>query len=75
MLDDGTVRLGSQVRTQDGDFVEDWTIVACHEADVSRQQISEDCPFARALLGHQAGDQVRVQSPEGRRSVTILHVG
>ena len=45
------------------------------EADAMRRRISEATPLARALLGHQVGDQVRVDGPEGRRLVSILGIG
>ncbi len=68
------VRIGSWVRVRDGELEEAWRVVDPTEADAARRLISVDTPLARALLGHRAGDVVRVQSPE-RRPVTILQVG
>jgi transcription elongation GreA/GreB family factor len=73
--DSGTVRIGSWVEIRDGELQESWRIVDVPEADARRRLISAECPLARAVLGHVAGDQVRVEGPEGRRSVRILHVG
>ncbi len=75
MVGDGTVRIGSWVKVRDGLLQEDWRIVPPDEADAMRRHISETCPLARALLGHQVGDQVSVQAPQGPFPVTILHVG
>ena len=69
------VQVGSWVEVRDGQLDERWRIVDVSEADAARRLISAECPLARALLGHQAGEQVRVQGPEGRRLVTILYVG
>jgi len=71
---DGVVRVGSLVRVRDGELEEWWRIVPSHEADAMRRCISEETPFARALLGHQVGDEVRTQAPGGRWTVTILGV-
>ena len=72
---DNTVRVGSWVGVHDGELRETWRIVATHDADARRRLISEDTPLALALLGHAAGEVVRVRCPEGRaRSVTILDV-
>ncbi len=68
------VRVGSWVEIEDGSLREGWRIVGVEDADAARRMISEECPLAQALLGHRAGDQVRVQGPEGRFPVTILHV-
>lgn len=67
------VCIGSSVHVRDGQLEEHWRIVDPAEADASARRISADCPLARALLGHQAGEEVRVPAPE-RRSVVILDV-
>ena len=68
------VRVGSWVTVQDGELEEAWRVVDAHEADAVRRLISAETPLVRAVLGHRAGDVVRVHGPE-RRSVTILGVG
>ncbi len=73
--DNGTVRIGSWVKVQDGQLTDDWRIVPPEEADAARRLISEEAPLARALLGHRVGDQVNVQRPEWRWPVTILAIG
>ena len=69
-----TVGIGSWVEVQDGQLREGWRIVPTEEADAMRRRISVSTPLARALLGHKAGEQVRVDGPEGRRLVSILSV-
>ncbi len=68
------VRIGSTVRVREGESEETWRVVACDEADPMRRCISEDSPLARSLLGHVAGDVVRVQGPEGCWSVRVVAV-
>jgi transcription elongation GreA/GreB family factor len=71
---DGKATVGAWVTIQDGESEELWRIVPRIEADVLRRWMSEECPLARAILGHAAGDVVQVQGPEGRRLVTVLAV-
>jgi transcription elongation GreA/GreB family factor len=68
------VAVGSSVRVRDGDVVEDWTIVDGSEADARARRISDGCPLAQALLGHVAGEQVRVQGPRRWWVVSIVAV-
>ena len=75
MVGHETVTVGSWVEVRDGQLEEGWRIVPAEEADAMRRRISEATPLARALLGHQVGEQVRVDGPEGRRLVSILSVG
>jgi transcription elongation factor GreA len=71
---DGTVKLGSWVQIEDGDLNEAWRIADAQEADAMRRLLSEKTPLAQALLGHRAGDRVRVVGPDGRRFVKIVRV-
>ena len=67
-------RVGWRVSVHDGQQQEDWRIVPTEDADASRGRISEDCPLARAVLGHGVGEVVRLHCPGGTRSVTLLGV-
>jgi transcription elongation factor GreA len=70
------IGVGSCVEIRDGELEEAWRIVSADEADAMRRLMSEETPLARALLGHVAGDVVRVRGPQGpARAVTVLHVG
>ncbi len=72
---DCLIRVGSWVEVRDGELLEGWRIVSADEADAGQRLISADCPLARALLGHHAGDRVSVRGPQEAREVTILDVG
>ncbi len=74
MSDNSTVRVGSLVRVRDRDGEEEYTIVGGEDADVVSHRISTESPLAMALLGHAAGEQVKVRAPGGLRAVTILRV-
>jgi transcription elongation GreA/GreB family factor len=69
-------RVGDVVHVRDGELEEWWRIVPPDEADAARRCISEKTPMALALLGHRAGDVVRVRAPGAPRGwpVTILAV-
>jgi transcription elongation factor GreB len=51
-----------------------WRIVGPDEADPRRGLISVDSPVARALLGCEAGDAVRVQRPGGTKDLSVVEV-
>jgi transcription elongation GreA/GreB family factor len=68
------VRIGDVVHVRDGRLEEWWRIVPSDMADALRRWMSAETPMARALLGHRAGETVRVDRPGGRAPVTILDV-
>lgn len=49
-------------------------IVGADEIDPARGWISVDSPMARALLGKQVDDDVRVATPEGEREFFVIGV-
>ena len=71
----GTVSLGSKV-----DFVDEdnesytYEIVGTTEADVDQGRISNESPIGNALLGHKAGDEVRVNAPMGVITIKVKKV-
>src|SRR5437763_13185361 len=70
-----TVGLGSKVRVRDGEGEEyNWTIVGSAEANPRQSRISNESPVGQALMGHKAGDKVRVEAPAGVEDLTILKV-
>ena len=68
------VTVGSRVTIKD-EYGEDAFRIVNHEvSDPGRRWISEDSPMGRALIGHRAGDSVRVQAPTGYRYVRLVGV-
>ena len=51
-----------------------YQIVGDHEADLAKGTISISSPIARALVGREEGDEVKVQTPAGQRSYEILRI-
>ena len=73
---DGQVVFGATVELEDlndGSKVI-YQIVGDDEADIDANKISISSPIARALIGKEEGDVVKVQAPAGVREVEILAV-
>lgn len=69
------VDVGTKVTIQeDGMEPEIYTIVGAVEANPHNGRISNESPLGRALMGHAAGDHVKVKAPNGEFSVKILKV-
>ncbi len=73
---DGKVSVGCQVELKydDDDDVETYTIVGSQEADPFNNKISNESPIAAAILGRKSGDTVEVSSPDGMYKVNIVRV-
>ena len=75
-LNTDEVRLGKTVTFKelpDGDE-ESYTIVGSAEANPIEGLISNDSPIAKGLIGRSKGDQVKIITPGGEMSVTILDI-
>lgn len=70
------VQFGATVKIEDSESGEasTYTIVGEHEADIKKRRISLLAPVARQLLGKRVGDEVHIQTPKGKREVTIASV-
>ena len=68
----GVVTIGSRIQIRDGDEELEFCIVGPEEADAGAGRISSECPLGRALLGRAVGEWVRVSSPDGLRTVSVL---
>jgi transcription elongation factor GreA len=51
-----------------------YTIVGVDEADIKHGKISIESPIARALIGKQEGDEVKVKAPLGLREFKIVSI-
>lgn len=49
-------------------------IVGSDESDISMGKISIESPMARALIGREEGDEVRVSTPKGTRTFEVVSV-
>ncbi|MEW6287833.1 MAG: transcription elongation factor GreA [Chloroflexota bacterium] len=70
------IQVGSKVTIKEGNFeAETFTIVGAAEANPREGKISNESPIGKAILGHKAGDTVKVETPGGTYNVKILKVG
>jgi transcription elongation factor GreA len=70
----GTVGLGSKVTVEDEDGVLTYQVVGPLEAAPAQGRISDQSPVGRALMGHVAGDEVVVETPDGPMAMRIVSV-
>ncbi len=70
------VVFGAIVTLQDTETDEEQTyaIVGEDEADVKLGRIAVTAPVARAMIGHEVGETVKVKTPKGLREVEIIKV-
>ncbi|WP_437971590.1 transcription elongation factor GreA [Sorangium sp. So ce260] len=75
-LSGSKVQFGAKVKLAnvDTDEEQSFQIVGPDEADLKVGRISIASPLARALLGHEVGEEVRVMMPAGPRTYEILEV-
>lgn len=75
-LDHEKVVFGATVRLHDVDNGEElsYTIVGAHESDISKRKISIESPIARALIGKEEGDEVKVRTPKGVREFEVIGI-
>lgn len=73
---DGKVLFGCTVVVEDMETTEvsTYTLVGPYEADVQAGTISVTSPLGKALIGKEEGEEVRVQTPKGIRTVEILEI-
>lgn len=74
--DSDSVVFGARVTLENLDTEEElnYQIVGPDEADLKQNQISVQSPIARALIGRQVGDVVKIQIPRGTIEVEITDV-
>ncbi len=70
------IHIGSKVKLHDCEFDEDveYQIIGSNEADPFEGKLSDESPVGSALLGHQVGDTVDVETPEGVIQFIILEI-
>jgi transcription elongation factor GreA len=75
-LSGNKIQFGAQVKLANIDTNEEtsFQIVGPDEANLDQGRISIKSPLARALLGHEVGDEVRVMMPAGARNYEVLGI-
>ena len=71
----GIVEIGSTVTIQEQGFdAETYTIVGAAEANPREGKISNESPIGKAILNHEIGETVHVETPNGTYKVKIIKV-
>lgn len=71
----GVVAVGSTVTIQEQGYdPETYTIVGAAEANPREGKISNESPIGKAILNHNIGDSVPVETPSGTYKVKIIKV-
>lgn len=75
-LNSGIVALGNKIKLYDEEFEEEieYTLVGSAEADPDNGRISNESPVGRALIGHEIGDTISVETPGGMVQFKILDI-
>lgn len=75
-IDSTKVVFGATVTLESNENSEQMTyrIVGSDEADAGSGKISIDSPIARAMIGKEEGDEVRVRTPKGLKEFEIVGV-
>ncbi len=75
-LPSDTVYIGASVGLKNVRTDEDlvWVLVSADEADITEGKISIESPMAQGLLGHKAGDVVKITVPAGVMEYKIIKI-
>lgn len=72
---DGLIAVGATVTIQEQGYdPETYTIVGGAEANPREGKISNESPIGRAILNHQVGETVAVETPSGTYKIKIIKV-
>ncbi|MCE5207405.1 MAG: transcription elongation factor GreA [Chloroflexi bacterium] len=73
--DKSLVSIGDTVTIKEGNYPEEtYYVVGSKEADPRNGMISHISPLGRAIIGHKAGEQVKVDTPDGPVMFTIIRI-
>ncbi|MEX0895713.1 MAG: transcription elongation factor GreA [Patescibacteria group bacterium] len=69
-----SVTFGSVVTIQNKQQEQTFTIVNKHESDMAQKKLSNTSPIGKALMHKKVGESVKVETPGGSQTVTILKI-
>ncbi len=71
-----SVKFGSTVTICDVNTDEEITykIVGVDEADIKMRRLSMESPLARALIGKEVGDEIKLTTPSGKKEYEIVEI-
>ena len=75
-VDLDVISFGCKVKLFDNEFKEEleYKIVGSSEANSLQGKISNESPVGKGLLGHKAGETVKIETPAGEISYKILEI-
>ncbi|MBR1734302.1 MAG: transcription elongation factor GreA [Alphaproteobacteria bacterium] len=75
-LSGSTVKFGATVTICDINTDEEisYKIVGVDEADIKAKRISIESPLARALIGKEVGDEIKLITPSGKKEYELIDV-
>lgn len=69
------VDIGAHITIQEDSYPpETYHLVGAKEADPRNGRISNESPIGKALLGHRTGDEVLVETPNGKIHLRIIAI-
>ncbi len=76
-LSTNKIHIGSFVKilNRKNKKIYDYHIVGSNEADPEKGKISDECPVGKALLNHEVGHVVAVDTPNGTVNYEIIEIG
>ena len=60
------VRIGSSVQLKSKEGIKDYMIVGSEESDPSQGRISHESPLGKELINKKIGDNIEIQTPNGK---------
>jgi len=70
----GRVALGSRVKITSNGNTREYELTGSNETNPLTGKISNESPIGQALMGHNKGDVVEINTPDGVRQYTITEV-
>ena len=70
----GVVTVGSSVKIESKNGVQNFIIVGAAESDPVKGFISNESPLGKAFLGHKKGEKIEVRTPKGIIEYKLLEV-
>ena len=71
-----TVGIGTTVKMLDMDLDEEmeFKMVGTKEADIDSGKMSDESPIGKAIMGHEVGEEVEIETPQGPVKMKILEI-
>ena len=68
------VKIGHKIVVQRGKTLKTFQIVGSNEADPLEGKISNESPLGKAFLGRKKGEEIEVETPQGKIKYKILEI-